>query len=551
MIRAFSAFFFDAGADARRSGNSLIEPAIRFSNDGRLLEMLVEAGADINAVDKYGNTACHSLARSHDIGLLPTLVRLGANVAVANKQGETPMSNLLSSYVERKACDIIALLDVGANVTSTTLDGFSVCHFASKLSDLILMESLINKYGANVNRTTEKGETPLMIAVENGNVKMVSMLLAAGAQHDVVRCADGATALHLAIGFSCIDIAKALIDAGANVNALDARGWSPGHWACALGDEKLFDRLIGLGADVNAATATGDTMLHVAANWRANGPIIGRLIAAGADLNAVNQQGQTVFHIAACNLSALTALGGMNAAVLDREDNAGWTPLANAVIATNEECTLAMVAAGATVNRVDRDGLTLLHLYLAHSRNRRFSLRFVRTLVRLGIDVNALDNKRMSAIDIAASSNSKLLTTLIAVGTEFRKFEKVRCWDAETMSLFLASTDDGNKVEEYYLLRRFQAALSTAPADTDSSEVQEARAMLASARLRLVRARGAEICIGLQSLRLDALRLCEILLVACAPASTSTHVPFHELWNVAVKVKHFNFKFKQKANTNN
>jgi hypothetical protein len=31
--------------------------------------------------------------------------------------------------------------------------------------------------------------------------------------------------------------------------------------------------------------------------------------------------------------------------------------------------------------------------------------------------------------------------------------------------------------------------------------------------------------------------MCEIMTVACAPAST--HVAFHELWNIVVKVNHF------------
>jgi hypothetical protein len=65
-------------------------------------------------------------------------------------------------------------------------------------------------------------------------------------------------------------------------------------------------------------------------------------------------------------------------------------------------------------------------------------------------------------------------------------------------------------------------------------------ARVALARQSLVRARGVEVCIGLQSLRLDALQLCEIMTHACAPAAK--HVPFHELWNIATMAKHFRDK---------
>jgi hypothetical protein len=76
-------------------------------------------------------------------------------------------------------------------------------------------------------------------------------------------------------------------------------------------------------------------------------------------------------------------------------------------------------------------------------------------------------------------------------------------------------------------------ALREAESDDARAHVQ-----LAVARLELVRARGFEVCVGLQSMmRLDALQLSEI--IRCASAPAGDHMPFHVLWNIAVKVKHF------------
>jgi hypothetical protein len=71
--------------------------------------------------------------------------------------------------------------------------------------------------------------------------------------------------------------------------------------------------------------------------------------------------------------------------------------------------------------------------------------------------------------------------------------------------------------------------------DRDQAEV--ARRDIAKARIDFVRYRALEVCIGLQSLRLDALQLCEILQFACG--AIAPLIPFHIWWTIATTVKHF------------
>ena len=67
--------------------------------------------------------------------------------------------------------------------------------------------------------------------------------------------------------------------------------------------------------------------------------------------------------------------------------------------------------------------------------------------------------------------------------------------------------------------------------------LERARRGIAKVRLDLVRHRASQVCIGLQSSRLGALEICEILLHACGPVAPS--IAFHQWWSIATTVKHF------------
>jgi hypothetical protein len=74
---------------------------------------------------------------------------------------------------------------------------------------------------------------------------------------------------------------------------------------------------------------------------------------------------------------------------------------------------------------------------------------------------------------------------------------------------------------------------------TKSSERAET---LPKARIDFVRDRALRVCIGLQSLELDALQLCEILLFASGRVAQL--ILFHIWWKIATTVKHFRKHWK-------
>ncbi|HEY3163880.1 MAG TPA: ankyrin repeat domain-containing protein [Candidatus Limnocylindrales bacterium] len=118
-----------------------------------------------------------------------------------------------------------------------------------------------------------------------------------------VHTADGFTALHYPAFFGGADaaeVARILLDAGADVNARSANDFSvlPLHSAVAGAHDDVAAVLIEAGADVNARQRHGWTPLHGAAQ---NGAAVSveRLLAAGADPRATNDDGVTAADLAA------------------------------------------------------------------------------------------------------------------------------------------------------------------------------------------------------------------------------------------------------------
>ena len=101
------------------------------------------------------------------------------------------------------------------------------------------------------------------------------------------------TPLHDAV-HTGLDEVKALVEAGADVNARDANQATPLYWAVAAGRTNLpiLQYLVDHGADVNTKNAWGTTPLHLAA-LNGDAPAVERLLELGADETAVGQTNQT------------------------------------------------------------------------------------------------------------------------------------------------------------------------------------------------------------------------------------------------------------------
>jgi ankyrin repeat protein len=249
--------------------------------------------------------------------------------------------------------------------------GMAALHYAAREGHKEAAQALVEA-GADINQLNADKFSPLLLAIINGHLDLAMYLLGHGADPNLATL-SGLTALYATIDVqwaphasypqpsieqeqtSYLELAKALLDHGADVNArLGEKLWfrslfSDSTWVDPTGatalwraaqssDTAAIRLLVAHGADPKLPTKGGDTPLMVAAgvgwaaNWSVNAPVpaldaVKYLLESGNDVNAVDSRGYTPLHGAAYigNNDMVTYLVSKGAKV-DARSKAGDSP---------------------------------------------------------------------------------------------------------------------------------------------------------------------------------------------------------------------------------
>ena len=238
---------------------------------------LLEGGADINQVSASEKTSPLVMAAMNGhFDLAKFLIDWGADPNLSNEQGLTALYAAVDMQWAPKGW--YPSPDIGQE----------------KISYLDLMKVLLED-GADPNaRTTKKlwfrsfgdhswvdtaGATAFWRAASSTDIAAMKLLVAHGANPDLPT-SGGTTPLEAACGigwgyhysmnspdYTWMDGVKYLVQLGADVNAVDARGYTPLHGAAYIGNNELIQYLVDHGADVKAVAKDKNTVADMA-----NGP---------------------------------------------------------------------------------------------------------------------------------------------------------------------------------------------------------------------------------------------------------------------------------------
>jgi quinoprotein dehydrogenase-associated probable ABC transporter substrate-binding protein len=222
------------------------------AGDVARMTFLAGKGADVDALDKQGYSALHSAARRKDEDIVKALIGLKADVGARDRDGYTALDH---AVLRNFGPGIAALAAAGADLDARNKDGF----------------------------------TPLAIAIIEDQYKAAMALIAAGAPIETPVGDAGLTPLMLAAGK---EGRRLTLGAGVSrVEKVDPKEPDP---------LAITRALIEKGANVNAVSKSGVTALILAAAHN-NTPIVGLLAEVGADRNFRNRDGKTASDVAQQN----------------------------------------------------------------------------------------------------------------------------------------------------------------------------------------------------------------------------------------------------------
>ena len=184
-----------------------------------------------------------------------------------------------------------ALLARGADPNAATAaGGRSALMLAVRNGNLNAIRVLLAS-GADANRRADS-ETPLCACIGDsfGQTENMALLLLAKGADPNLKCAQGNSPLRKALSYRGEDTVAILLTAGARVDDVTEYGETLLIDAARYGPSRNVELLLKRGASVNAKDRFGTTALMVAINTT----IARRLIDAGADVNALTGKGESV-----------------------------------------------------------------------------------------------------------------------------------------------------------------------------------------------------------------------------------------------------------------
>lgn len=230
--------------------------------------------------------------------------------------------------------------------------GATALFTAAENGRLEVVQSLVER-GADLNRSTTEGNSPLGQAVADGHLEVVKYLVSKGAS-TTHNYKNGNTPLHLAVLGGHLNIVNALKPSQANLRAKNRQGYTPLYLAASEGRLDFVKLFRSMDVDLKShQSGEGESPLMAAAE---NGhlDVLKYLADAGEDIRHKDQNNRT--------------------------------PFIRAVISGHTDIVKFLVNAGADINALDSKGETPFTIAALKGR-----LDMIQTMVEKIQDVNKID----------------------------------------------------------------------------------------------------------------------------------------------------------------
>ena len=366
-----------------------------------VVEVLLEKGASLTALDEDGRTPLHVASKYSQTTVLSLLLAARADCKTPDRFNATA----LDIACENGNHEVVQLLLMNPDcVTDSDGPGTS-----SPLSPLLVA---INKgffscakYLLDKNAQTEvednEGRTPLYNAALNEHSELCKLLLKHGAKPNVLYKGD--PILFKVATLGKLGIAKLLIDNGAEIDATNSEGRTALQGASDIGHKAVVAYLLEIGADIHHGSDNGSTPLHLAAT-HGFAEIVELLINSGADLQRPSPGGWTPLHLC-YDYPETTRLLLKNGADVNSVTTSGFTPLYLAASNNYPEVVKVLLLYGPDIEITVTEDVEMSNFSALMTAVINGNAEVTRLLLEAGANIDHQDNFNTTALHYAVAEN--------------------------------------------------------------------------------------------------------------------------------------------------
>jgi ankyrin repeat protein len=381
-----------AGAEidcANEEGETVLMRAAR-SDQLKTVKALIGLHARVNARDKSGRTALfYAFMGNGQYNPTPQMIEVlldaGAEINAVSKYGETPLKMALTLQSQ-------SALSLQQSMRAAEAGHYYIGEILQRTltTDKAALVALLKQRGARAG---------LAEAAFSGDSDTIQSLLRNGAD---IHSSAVTSALETAIRIEDPGVVKLLLAAGADPNARDREGMSLLMQAVGEGRLPIVQAILDGGAKITPQDSYRVLML---VNGQSQDAILKLLLDRGAKIDARGPHGRTMLMAVARGYSEWVPRGGNTYRPAKRPPT-GFIRVASNGLGfgegdyiigrspEEEDATLkTLIDRGADVNARDKDGLTALMLAAEEDSD-----RVVKTLNACGADVNRRDNWGATAL---------------------------------------------------------------------------------------------------------------------------------------------------------
>ena len=382
------------------SGNTALHIAIEKDAPLDYIRYLVDAGSDVNARNKNGDSVLFVTVQKNRRDAGDLLLEKNADIFATNTQNDSPLRLALTQGGE-----VQDWLITSKTLNSTDGSGNTPLHYAAEwhLNGAII--ALIQK-GAKVDAVNGNGESAIYSAVRGGDDSpstinvLVSNGLVIDSRNKLGRDNLGNTPLHAAVKWNGFNNAKTLVALGVDVDAQNLSGKTALSDACRSAKKDMAILLIRSGADINATDATGRTVLMDAIS-SCNEDMVRLLLQYKANVQVQEMSGQNAYHEAAVtgNIGIINMIRKAGGNPLSR-DAAGETPFS---LVLGAEISVIQAVLGNDTTISDSDGNTPIHIAV----QKHVSQKTLMQLLNIGYPASQRNGQGLTPLNEAVANNEK------------------------------------------------------------------------------------------------------------------------------------------------